>query len=293
MLKAAGFAPGHISGFFSPFYVKEDMLRTGSKGAGVSLNIGSISEVSICNSKKQVFEIFLNGKRCNFTVVRSALNYLLGDSKVRVRVNIKFGLPLSQGFGMSAAASLSTCFALSKVTDFSHSDAIHAAHFAEVASGTGLGDVVGSSFGGFEIRKKPGLPPWGIIEHIPGVYDLVLCTVDKPVNTKNVLNDSSLHDRICEVGDWCTEKLLDNPCVEKFFSLSKHFAVETDLARGKILKAIESAEEFGTASMCMLGNSVFAVGKTENLCKVLSSYGRVFVSRVDVCGARVLEVIKK
>jgi len=27
---------------------------------------------------------------------------------------------------------------------------------------------------GVEIRKTPGLPPWGVIEHIPGKFDIVL-----------------------------------------------------------------------------------------------------------------------
>jgi len=43
------------------------------------------------------------------------------------------------------------------------------------------------------------------------------------------------------------------------------------------------------ASMCMLGSSVFAVGKTEELCKSLSSFGKVYVCTVDEFGARVLE----
>jgi len=42
------------------------------------------------------------------------------------------------------------------------------------------------------------------------------------------------------------------------------------------------------ASMCMLGNSIFASGETDNLCKILSSYGKVFVCSVDECGARIL-----
>ena len=43
------------------------------------------------------------------------------------------------------------------------------------------------------------------------------------------------------------------------------------------------------ASMCMLGNSVFATGKTNELCQVLSKFGRVFVCSIDSCGARILD----
>jgi hypothetical protein len=38
----------------------------------------------------------------------------------------------------------------------------------------------------------------------------------------------------------------------------------------------------------MLGNSVFAVGDTPALCKVLSAYGTVFCCTVDERGARML-----
>jgi len=39
----------------------------------------------------------------------------------------------------------------------------------------------------------------------------------------------------------------------------------------------------------MLGNSVFAMGKTDELCKVLSSFGKVFACCVNEGGARIIE----
>ena len=54
---------------------------------------------------------------------------------------------------------------------------------------TGLGDVISCFFGGIEIRTKPGIPPWGVIEHIIGNNDLVLCVIDKSMDTKEILDD--------------------------------------------------------------------------------------------------------
>ena len=50
-----------------------------------------------------------------------------------------------------------------------------------------------------------------------------------------------------------------------------------------------TANQFGMASMCMLGNSVFASGNTDKLCETLSKFGRVFVCTVDECGAQIIE----
>ena len=67
------------------------------------------------------------------------------------------------------------------------------------------------------------------------------------------------------------------------------FTQKTELVDRKIINAINAANDFGMTSMCMLGNSVFAAGKTDNLTRVLSSFGKVFVCSVDETGARVLQ----
>lgn len=291
-IEAYAYAPGHITGFFEPFYHTSDVFRTGSRGAGVNITLGGISKISICSSKKQVFDIYVNNKKYDFKVIRTALSYLLGSTPVRIKVETRLALPLGQGFGMSAAAVLSSTLALTSVTDFSFADALRASHFAEVSLKTGLGDVLASSFGGFEIRKKPGLPPWGIIEHIPGQGDLVLCVAGPRMDTKKVLSNPIKTKKILKNGSICTDKILKSPCVESFFDLSNFFAKATGLAEGNILKAMDEAKDYGMVSMSMLGNSLFAWGETDNLCKVLSKYGRVFVCRVDPYGARVIHGIE-
>ena len=287
-MKATAFAPGHISGFFEPVY-EQDMARTGSRGAGLSISLGAMSEVNVKHSTKQDFEVFINNKKSNAPVTQLALRYLIGDSPIKVVVKTKYNLPFGQGFGMSAACALSATYALSKTVNFSLSDAMKAAHFAEVQLKTGLGDVMGSSFGGIEIRKSPGLPPWGIIEHIPGKCDLVLCIIGNKLDTKKILEDPQKTTKVIDYGKYCTKKILENPSVENLFSLSQIFTKKTGLADNVVLDAINAANKFGIASMCMLGNSVFAYGKTEELSKTLSSFGKVIVCSVDENGARIIE----
>jgi pantoate kinase len=287
-MRSIAFAPGHISGFFEPVY-NQDLSRTGSRGAGINVSLGAISEVTVESSTSQNFEIFVNNKKSNAPVINLALKYMLDQNPVQVIVKTNLNLPVSQGFGMSAASALSTTYALAKILGVSKSDAMKASHFAEIQLKTGLGDVMASCFGGVEIRKSAGLPPWGVIEHIPGKYEVVLCIIGKKLDTKNILLDPLKNVSIIEYGKYCTKKLLENPSIENLFSLSQTFTKKTGLADKRVIESIEVANQFGMASMCMLGNSVFAIGKTDCLCKTLSPFGKIFVCNVDECGARILE----
>jgi pantoate kinase len=286
-MKAIAFAPGHISCFFEPVY-SHDVNRTGSRGAGINITLGATSEVFAENSDKQNIEVYINNKKSSAQVTKLALKYLIGKNPIRIVVKTNLDLPVSQGFGMSAAGAVSATFALSKLTGVSTNEAIKASHFAEIQLKTGLGDVVASCFGGIEIRKSPGLPPWGLIEHIPGNFNLVLCVIGKKIATKKVLEDKSKIDKIIEYGKYCTKKLLENPSIENLFFQSQVFTKNTKLADEQVLKAINTANRYGKASMCMLGNSVFTMGKTNELCNVLSTFGKIYVCTVDEFGARIL-----
>jgi len=288
-MKSLAFAPGHITGFFEPVYHPKDMSRCGSRGAGVSVSLGAYSEVSVENTANKTVEVFINGRKSPAPVTSLALDFLVGNNPLGITVKTRLDLPMGQGFGMSAAGSLSACLAVAKICGLLESDALRASHFAEVRLGTGLGDVISSFFGGFEIRKTPGLPPWGIIEHIPGKYDLVLCVIGKKIDTKKVLSDKNKFSRIVEYGKFCTKKILEGPSVENLFHLSEVFTNKTSLASKLVVDAINAANNFGMSSMCMLGNSIFAKGKTRDLTRILSSYGRVYVTSVDGTGSRIIQ----
>ena len=117
-MKATAFAPGHISGFFEPVY-EQDMARTGSRGAGLSISLGAMSEVFAGHSTKQDFDVYINNKKSNAPVTKLALGYLIGDNPIKVVVKTKYDLPFGQGFGMSAACALSATYALSKTVNLS------------------------------------------------------------------------------------------------------------------------------------------------------------------------------
>lgn len=287
-MKATAFAPGHISGFFEPVF-NHDFARTGSRGAGINVSLGALSEVIVDTSTKQDIEIFFNTKKANAPVTRLAIKYMIGENPLKIKINTRFDLPISQGFGMSAAGALSATYALARIIKKPLNEGLIASHFAEVTLKTGLGDVMACSFGGVEIRKNPGLPPWGTIEHIPCKKEIILCIIGKKIQTKKVLEDKSKIEKITNYGKFCIKKLTEKPTIENLFLLSQTFTIKTELANENILQAIESVSKYGIASMCMLGNSIFAIGKTEILTNILSTFGKILVCGIDEAGARVIE----
>jgi len=288
-MKGIAFAPGHISAFFEPIYSTHIPDRSGSCGAGITISLGAISQVTIEPAVQQTIAVQINGKPSPAPVTKLAVNFLAGETPLEITVNTLMDLPVSQGFGMSAAGALSSALALADLLNLPRENAIKAAHYAEVQSHTGLSDVIASSFGGIEIRRKAGLPPWGMLEHIPGKYDIVLCVVGKKIETKKILTDIAKLHEIASYGRYCTKKLLQKPTVEQLFSLAWEFTQKTDLADKFVLDAIKAVNRYGMASMCMLGNSIFAVGDTPMLCTILSSFGKIFCCTVDEKGARVLQ----
>jgi pantoate kinase len=288
-MKAIAFAPGHISAFFEPIYYNQNMDRTGSRGAGINVSLGAVSEVKVTQALQQTITICINNRPSPAPVTKVALKYLVGEMPLSITVNTILDLPVSQGFGMSAGGALSSTLAVAHILTLPQEQAIKAAHYAEVQLHTGLSDVIAGSYGGIEIRREAGLPPWGMLEHIPGIYDVVLCVIGKKIETKKILSDKKKLDEIASYGRFCTKKLLEHPTLEHLFLLAYDFTKKSGLADPRVLQAIKEANRYGHASMCMLGNAVFAVGNTPLLCKILSVFGKVSCCTIDCQGARVLQ----
>ena len=277
-MKAKAFCPGHITGFFE-ICMSDDEEKSGSRGAGICISHGATSIVEI---KGNGIEVEINGRKGG-EVTEEALRML---TEKGARAEVELSLPQSQGFGMSAAGTLASTLALSSLLSISRQEAIRAAHISEVKHSTGLGDVVSSVHGGIEIREEPGL--YGKISRIEGGGEVVVAVLGSEMKTKDILKNERMADRISESGRECMNEIIASPTIENFFFLSRKFAEETGLMNEKVKKAVEEACRHGMASMCMLGNSVFAMGDTKKIARVLSKYGKVYTCTVDEKGARIL-----
>jgi len=277
-MRAKAFCPGHITGFFE-ICMSDDEEKSGSRGAGICISHGATSTVEI---KGNEIEVEINGRRGG-EVTEEALRML---TERGIEAKVELSLPQSQGFGMSAAGTLASTLALSSLLSISRQEAIRAAHISEVKHSTGLGDVVSSVHGGIEIREEPGLH--GKIRRIEGRGETVVAVLGSEIKTKEILKNERMADKISEIGRECMDELLARPTIENFFLLSRVFAEETGLMNEKVEKAVKEACRYGMASMCMLGNSIFAMGDTKKIAKVLSKYGKIYTCWVDEKGARIL-----
>lgn len=290
--EAEAFAPGHITGFFQILDEATDPAQIGSRGAGFSVDKGVRSRVRVDDKGYPGVSITINGQNERAETTQRAVELLLGRSPMRVDVEQRMELPMSQGFGMSAAGALSTALALGDILQRPREEAVWAAHCAEVFNRTGLGDVVGANVGGFEVRREPGLPPYGRVERwqpeapLQHVY---LCVVSEEILTRRVLTDSARRAEINRVGARCVETFGHAPGVQRFAELSRQFSIETRLASSEILRLYETTKETLSVAQCMLGGSVFALGHHPKARQLLSRWGKVYEARIDTEGARVKE----
>jgi pantoate kinase len=275
------FAPAHITGFFV-IHDEDDPLKTGSCGAGLSLDDGAVTEVTSSDRT----EIFLNGRPGEATTTMSVIR-MLTDRPARVETRLS--IPVGGGLGASAAGAVSTALALNGHLGLNKTmnGLLYAAHVAEVTNGTGLGDVSGMSSGGVEIRLKPGVP--FVIDRIPVPPMFIYYVHFGPVSTKSVLSDAREKALINDAGRRCLKSLMEKPTFAGFMRLSRSFAVETGLISPRALDAVEAVESHGgMASMAMLGDTVFSTVPDG-----LAEFGEVRRAAIDMAGPRLLNNDKK
>lgn len=286
-MRARAFCPGHITGFFE-ICRTDNLLASGSRGGGLCTSLGALSEVSIEKADRLEIDVSIDGESREAEVTRVALGHLLGEGKLHLSVSTKLDLPESQGVGMSAAGALSACIAASHSLGISIQKAFEATHVAEIECDTGLGDVPAIHRAGITIRELPGLPPTGKVHRIEETPEVVLAVVGPPIKTSKMLADVELAQLINRCGAERVSQLLSRPTVDDLMRLASSFTLETGLASERVIAAMDAASAAGVASMVMLGNSVFAIGRTEELVDILSAFGEVKSCSVDSAGARVL-----
>lgn len=308
LVRGAAFAPAHITGFFEIHDTHKDPARRGSRGAGLNLEMGATTYVEVQPAEKQGITVFINRERSDAPVSHAAVARVLqeaaAEGRIRydrnapkgeralaeVTVHTTLELPVSQGFGMSAAGALSAALATARALRLGRSTAVTAAHIADVEARGGLGDVVAAATGGFEVRVSPGLPPYGEVRRLIGHGEVVACVLGDPLETRAILRDRDRRQRINDHGGRSVDALLTHPNLDNFLTLSQRFADDTGLAAPAMQDALEDARDHGLASMIMLGNSVFAMGEPDGLERVLGNHGTVYRSSIDERGARFLDV---
>ena len=283
------FCPGHATAFFE---VHEDPnpRAKGSRGAGLSLSLGVKTVARVREATRSSLDIIVNERRQKAEVTQRVVEKLTGPRSLEIKILSETPLPVSQGFGVSAAAALSTALALNEALGrgLPRDELVAIAHETEVECGTGLGDVVPASLGGMDLRWKPGAPGYSEVRTFPVQADLLLAVLGQEIPTKNILRDAPKVAAINRVGGALVDEFSRSPSFERLFDLGNRFAEETGLANRTMLEVIRASRMFGRATMAMLGNSLFATGNSEQLASLYRKFGTLQRCEVDNEGARVL-----
>lgn len=283
------FCPGHVTAFFE-VCDDPDPRKKGSRGAGLSLSLGVRTMARVREAPQPSLEILVNGRRTKAEVTEAAARKVLGSRSYEVKILSDTPLPVSQGFGVSSAAALSTTLALDEAlgSGMKRDELVALAHIAEVECSTGLGDVVPASQGGMDLRLKPGAPEHAEVRKFEVHRDLLLAVVGPELQTRSVLRDPAKVAAINRNGGSCVQAFAERPTLDRLFDLGNRFAEETGLANRTILEVVRASRMFGRASMAMLGNSIFAEGGREELATLYLKFGTLMRCEIDNEGARVL-----
>ena len=246
------FVPGHVTGFFTND-PDPDPTKAGSRGGGLTLSEG----VTVTVRRTDRPETYLNGESVEVAAVDSVLDALEAPAQVRAVTD----LPLGSGFGVSGAMALGAALAVNDAFDrtLSERELTTIAHGAEVAAGTGLGDVVAQARGGAPIRLEPGGPQDNELDGIPARSRVEYHVIGE-LATDDVLADAG--ETLTRAGTRALSMVVQEPTLETFMRAARQFSREADLITPAVRDVvIDVSEAGGTAAMAMLGETVFALGR--------------------------------
>lgn len=308
-MTAHAFAPGHVSGLFAVHDEAPDLLHKGSRGAGWSVELGATASVDLAAATR----VAIDGQATDAAVTKDALARLAPGKPFDVR--LRLGLPVRQGFGMSAAGTLAACLAAANLLGIEPEEALAATHAAEVASGTGLGDAVGSWFGAGEVRMRPGCPPhgWALRVEPPAGARFLFCVLGAGIPTPSIIRDAAWKKRTRELADPAVDRILAAGREASRGALplaGRHHGEAAAAAKWDVL--IDESAAFSQAlglmpdamkrlgaalppgvkwGQSMLGNTLWATGPSAALDEarpLLAGAGQLIACGVDAAGARIV-----
>ncbi len=304
MKTGKAFSPGHITGFFQICDDSENPLWKGSRGAGVTVERGVTTAVEITQTSTPSIQIRINGHsttsaQVSERVVSSFLK-LVGDKPYKISVQHEIRLPIGCGFGISGSGALSLALALNEGFELglSRLKASQIAHIAEVECKTGLGSVIAETYGGIEIRVKPGGPGIGEIQTLPfNERHVVFSLPFGPLSTAKFLTNEEDRRRINELGGELTDALLCQPTISNLLIFSRQFAEHIQLLTERVKRLILEAEEAGIiCSTAIFGENVFSIIPKDQIQEADAIFRRhlperqeLMIMEIDAQGARVID----
>ncbi len=300
-MEAVAFCPAHITGFFKAHLDENQTTEDlGSMGAGFSIKQGVTTRVKITtkNDQESNFRITTTGYESDKTDVSEfVLNEFLklGDfSEKFFDIEHEISVPVGYGLGSSSAVALSLSFALDQAlkTKLDKTTIGQIAHNAEVNCKTGLGDVLASFHGGFEVRVKPGAPGIGDVEKISTDKISVIMICFSPISTNEFIKERL--SQINGLGGKMVNRLLESRDYQHFQDMSLEFAKYVNVMTPRMQKLVDELSENNIkCGIALFGETIFSMIPKEDekrVLEILQKYhdGILIKSELDNIGARVL-----
>jgi pantoate kinase len=251
------FAPGSVTGLFAPADGDGP-----SRGASFAIEDG----VLVALEPAPETTVTVDGEPAPFEPVER----VLADLGVTACVDVRPEVPLGHGFGASGAATLATALAANAAVDAGHdrSELLRAAHEAEMAAGTGQGDVFIQDRGGL-LWTADGEPrrtePEAAVEYVSR----------GSIDTVETLADEESMAAARRAGTNHLAALDHPPTMRSLAERSWAYLQETGFTTPFVAETVARVEDAGGAgSMALFGDAVFAVdvdGVLENRTRVPST----------------------
>lgn len=236
------FAPASVTAVFAP---SEDGQTT--RGASFALEDG----VTVAVEPTDEIALTIDGEPASMDPVTGLLDRL----DVTATVDVRPEIPLGAGFGSSGAATLATAVAANELFDLGHprAELVERARAAEVAAGTGLGDVYIQDTGGLRYdvgRGRERVETDAAVEYVS--YG--------GIPTEEALGDDELMAAVRREGAAVLDSLSEPPTLREVVERSWPFARALGLPTDRVVDDVERVVDAGgAATMAMLGETVVGV----------------------------------
>jgi pantoate kinase len=259
----------HLTGIFEIRDNSDNLLEKGSRGAGLSINRGV--KTTVRQTEAQKTEIFFDGDKKSLPealVTNCVIDLMLSNNKRSgFRIHHNFEVPVSSGYGASAAGALGTAFCVNDLFNMGKTELelFQVAHKAEVKTKSGLGDVIALYQGGIEIRSREGAPGVGKTMLINNNEGWKVATVNfGPLSTSEVLSDPHKRRSVNDAGSELVNKLISRPTFSHFLQLAQIFTQKVKLWSPRLQKCIEHLPNDIVWAQIMLGEGLFLFYQDES-----------------------------
>ncbi|MFX0173372.1 MAG: pantoate kinase [Candidatus Hodarchaeota archaeon] len=260
----------HLTGIFEIKDSSDNLLEKGSRGAGLSINRGV--KTTVRRTEAQETEIFFDGTRKSLSealVTKCVIDIMLPNKQSSsLRIHHNFEVPVSSGYGASAAGALGTAFCINDLFNMGKTklELFQVAHKAEVKTKSGLGDVIALYQGGIEIRSREGAPGVGKTMLINNNEGWKVATVNfGPLSTSEVLSNPHKRRLVNNAGRELVKKLLSRPTFSHFLHLAQIFTQKVKLWSPRLQKYIENLPNDIVWAQIMLGEGLFLFYRDESI----------------------------